>query len=124
MIIDPKDHRAEYTYVDARTGKTEVDFEYNGPDSWAQVNDGAEEEDVSGILLCAITWDDMWLTSHEIRRMMEKIEALDEYNSRGGAWERMRVVWREDVYHYVLEVPAYKTKEELNAMHAKVDDEH
>lgn len=99
--MNTDDHMKQVELIDAMTKEVVVDYEYDGPSEWV-------EEDK---LACAIRWDDMWLVPTEITQMMRYMSSLPEVTLRGAKWQEMKIVWRDDIQHYVMEVPLYPITE-------------
>lgn len=105
--MNTDDHMTPDVWTDSQTGIVYNDLQYDGPKSWA-------EDDLG----CALRWDDMWLVPPEIHHMMNDIEDLLESKVRGLQWQGMRVVWRENIQHYVMEVPFYPAPVESDSVSA------
>ena len=104
-MTNPIHHMKPYTYTNSK-GESFDEPYYNGPTYW--VHEG---------IACAITWDDMWLVQREVVHMIQGIGELEVVKLQGAQWQNMRIVWRDDIEHYVMEVPLYEkygTKEEKN----------
>jgi hypothetical protein len=100
MTINPLDHmKPDGIFKDPDTGEEEVMYYYAGPSAWVDLDDETA---------CSVIGDDMWLVDTEIHRMMRYIQDLPEAKERGIVWQQMRVVWRDPIEKYVMEVPLYK----------------